>query len=60
MFRLLKLVYFVNLNFNKSEIVSELCLRYLDVDMIERLDNFKLMLFGLCFLIKLYILRIVK
>ena len=29
MIRLLKLVYFVNLNFNKSEIASELCLRYL-------------------------------
>ena len=54
MFRLLKLVYFVNLNFNKSEIVSELCLRYLNVDMIERLDNFKLMLFGLCFLSCIY------
>ena len=54
MYRLLKLVYFVNLNFNKSEIASELCLRYLNVDMIERLDNFKLMLFGLCFLSCIY------
>ena len=35
MFRLLKLMYFVNLNFNKSEIVSELSLRYMNVDMIE-------------------------
>ena len=54
MFRLLKLVYFVDLNFNKSEIASELCLRYLNVDMIEMLDNFKLMLFGLCFLSCIY------
>ena len=35
MFRLLKLVYFVDLNFNKSEISSELCLRYMNVYMIE-------------------------
>ena len=39
MFRLLKLVYFFVLNFNKREIASELCLRYLNVDMIEMLDN---------------------
>ena len=54
MFRLLKLVYFVNFNFNKNEIASELCLRYLDVDMIEMLDNFKLLLFGLWFLSCIY------
>ena len=54
MFRLLKLVYFANLNFNKSEIASELCLRYLGVDMIEMLDNLKLMLFGLYFLSCIY------
>ena len=29
MFRLLKLAYFVDLNFNKSEIALESCLRYL-------------------------------
>ena len=44
MFRLLKLVYFVDFYFNRSEIASELCLRYLNVDMIAMLDNFKLML----------------
>ena len=54
MFRLLKLVYFVDLNFNRSEIALELCLIYLNVDMIEMLDNFKLLLFGLCFLSCIY------
>ena len=59
MFRLLKLVYFVNINFNKSEIALELCLRYLDVDIIERLDNFQIDVVWIM-LFKLYILRIVK
>ena len=54
MFRLLKFVYFVDLNFTKIKIASELCLRYLNVDMIEILDNFKLMLFELCFLSCIY------
>ena len=35
MFRFLKLVYFVDLNFNKNEIALELCLKYMNVDMIE-------------------------
>ena len=35
MFRFLKLLYFVDLNFNKSRIASESSLRYLNVDMIE-------------------------
>ena len=54
MFRLLKLMYFVDLNFNKSEIALELCLKYLNFDVIEMLDNFKLMLFGLFFLSCIY------
>ena len=35
MFRFLKLLYFVDFNFNKSKIASESSLRYLNVDMIE-------------------------
>ena len=35
MFRFLKLLYFVDLNFKKSKIASESSLRYLIVDMIE-------------------------
>ena len=54
MFRLLKLVYFVDLNFNKSEIAAELCLRHMNVDMIEMLDHIKFILFLLCFLSCIY------
>ena len=59
MFRFLKLLYFVDLNFNKSKIASESSLRYLNVDMIENALSYQIDVISFMFL-KFYILRIVK
>ena len=52
-------MYFVDLNFNKSEIASKLCLRYMNVDMIENASSYPIDVVSIMFF-KMYILRIFK